>query len=165
MLNDTRRPVQLNPSGGVTVQTDRIRPGTKFKIELRNSVECYAYVFGQETDGSSYVLFPYTELHSPYCGIVGQRLFPRDYSLKPDNNGTTDYFAILLTQNELDFKRLNEQITRGGQGSYEANIRSALAANNLPVVNVPYRGGNSVQFSVPASERNKALLVMFAVAK
>ena len=63
-------------SGGVFRTVNALQKGTRFKIEVRNNVECYTYILGEETDGSSYVLFPYTEKHSPYCGITGTRLFP-----------------------------------------------------------------------------------------
>ena len=55
-----------------------------------------AYLFGEETDGSSYVLFPYTEKHSPYCGITGTRLFPSDHSLEADDVGTVDVMAVVV---------------------------------------------------------------------
>jgi hypothetical protein len=34
-----------------------LQAGTKFKLRVTNTIECYTYIFGQETDGSSYVLF------------------------------------------------------------------------------------------------------------
>ncbi|ULT46065.1 DUF4384 domain-containing protein [Niabella defluvii] len=57
-------------------------------MEVKNSTECYIYIFGQETNGSSYVLFPYLKpgetvsKHAPYCGITGYRLFPKPNRLK-----------------------------------------------------------------------------------
>jgi hypothetical protein len=51
---------------------------------------------GQETDKGSYVLFPYTEKHSAYCEIKGTRMFPKDYSMSPDEIGDRDVMAIFI---------------------------------------------------------------------
>ncbi len=34
-------------------------------MEVRNTTECYVYVFGKETDGTSYTLFPYPRTDYP----------------------------------------------------------------------------------------------------
>jgi len=96
LVDNTRKQnIPLNHLGGRTFRTaSPVSKGTKFKIEVTNNAECYVYVFGEETDGSSYVLFPYTPKHSPYCGIKGTRLFPRDHSLQPDDVGAQDQMAI-----------------------------------------------------------------------
>ncbi len=58
-----------------------VRKGSKFKMEVKNSTECYIYVFGKETDGTSYTLFPYPRAddatktkYAPFCGIAGYRV-------------------------------------------------------------------------------------------
>jgi hypothetical protein len=49
----------MERQGDMSFRTTRpISKGDKFKVLVANSIECYVYVFGQETDGSSYVLFP-----------------------------------------------------------------------------------------------------------
>ena len=82
--NANKEYIQLRSSGGNTFQTvSPIAVGTRFKMEVKNETECYTYIFGQETDGKSFVLFPYLKQgetvskHSPYCGITGYRLFPK----------------------------------------------------------------------------------------
>jgi hypothetical protein len=82
----------------------------RFKIEVTNNAECYTYLFGQETDGGTYVLFPYTPKHSPYCGITGTRVFPSDQSLTADEVGTTDVMAIVVANQPLDYPKLNEAL-------------------------------------------------------
>lgn len=77
---------------------------SKFKLEVTNNIECYTYILGQETDGSSYVLFPYTPKHSPYCGITGTRVFPKDYSMQADNIGNKDFVAIIVTKKPVNLK-------------------------------------------------------------
>ncbi|HRF23560.1 MAG TPA: C1 family peptidase, partial [Chitinophagaceae bacterium] len=58
--NEGRQYIKLRSAGGNLFQTVApIKVGTRFKMEIKNATECYIYVFGQETDGSSYVLFPY----------------------------------------------------------------------------------------------------------
>lgn len=107
---------------------------TKFKIEIANPVECYTYVFGQETDGSSYVIFPYTAKHSPYCGITGTRLFPKDYSLQADQVGNKDIFAIVVTKKPVDYKVLNAAINASKLPTYAAKVNEAIAAQKVDVV-------------------------------
>jgi hypothetical protein len=113
-----------------------ISKGTKFKIEIKNSVECYLYLFGAETDGSSYILFPYLKegetnsKFSPYCGITGYRLLPRGMSLMADSIGNKDYFAVLVSKQPLDYNKLNTAINQGTGSSYAAKINEALKQMN-----------------------------------
>ncbi|MFN6117110.1 MAG: DUF4384 domain-containing protein, partial [Flavobacteriales bacterium] len=86
--NATKKNIPLRNTGGnVFRSTTTVAKGAKFKIEVTNNAECYTYVFGQEADGSTYVLFPYTPKHSPYCGITGTRIFPSEQSLMADDEG------------------------------------------------------------------------------
>ncbi len=87
--NSNKQYIKLRSTGSNTFQTlSPIAIGTRFKMEVKNSTECYIYIFGQETNGSSYVLFPYLKpgetvsKHAPYCGITGYRLFPKPNRLK-----------------------------------------------------------------------------------
>jgi hypothetical protein len=101
--NQTQKNIALKRLSGNVFQTvNPIAKGTQFKVEVSNSKECYIYVLGMETDGSSYVLFPYTKKHSPYCGITGTRLFPRDYSMMADDVGSKDYVAVVFTAQPID---------------------------------------------------------------
>ena len=90
-------------------------------MSIKNATECYIYIFGQETDGSSYVLFPYLKQgetvskHSPYCGITGYRLFPKAQSMEADSIGNKDYIAIVVSKDELDYNALNNAISRSSQ--------------------------------------------------
>lgn len=164
VMNQTKQYIPVNYQNGNTFVTQQaVSKQTKFKIEVANSVECYTYVLGQETDGSSYVLFPYTAKHSPYCGIVGQRLFPKDYSMQLDDTGTTDYMAVLLTKNEMDFKALNDRVNASRAGTYEAKLKEALGG--VAISNVKFEGGQNVGFAVPATEKADAVLVVFAINK
>jgi hypothetical protein len=99
---------------------------TRFKLQVTNNMECYTYVFGQETDGSSYVLFPYTAKHSPYCGITGTRLFPKDYSMQPDSIGNKDLIAIVMTKAPMDYKKFNRKISLSRKLSYSGKVKEAL---------------------------------------
>ena len=101
--------IALVRDGGRVFRTAKpIAKGTRFKIEVTNNAECYTYLFGQEVDGSPYVLFPYTPKHSPYCGITGTRVFPKDHSLTADEVGTSDEMAILVYNQPVNFPQLNE---------------------------------------------------------
>lgn len=162
--NSTGRPITLVSTSGSTVQAAQAQPkGTKFKMEVSNSVECYTYVLGQETDGASYVLFPYTDKHSPYCGITGRRLFPKDYSMQLDAVGSRDVMAVLLTKQEIDIKALNAAVNQRRGGSYEARLR-AVIGEALPT-NLRLQPGDRVSFSLPASSSAQAVLVVVEIPK
>lgn len=96
------------------------------------------YIFGQETDGSSYTLFPYPDkadptktAFSPFCGITGYRLFPRGKSLVPDNVGHKDIFAIVVTKQAIDWFAVNNAISKSTQFDYTAKVADALQLDAL----------------------------------
>jgi len=125
--NDDKQYIPLRAGGSNYFETvSPISRGTRFKIEINNVTECYIYIFGQETDGSSYTLFPYTEKHSPYCGITGYRLFPKAQSLMADSLGNKDFMAIVVSKDELDYKAINQVISRSGQSTYLDKMNEAL---------------------------------------
>jgi len=72
------------------------------------------------------VLFPYTPKHSPYCGVTGTRIFPRDYNLTPDNIGNRDYIAIIVTKKPVDYNQVNELINRTPGNSYLEKVTRAV---------------------------------------
>ncbi len=116
--------------------TAKLTPATRFKMEIRNQSECYIYVFGKETDGSSYTLFPYPRAddptktkYSPFCGIAGYRLFPRDNSMQPDSIGTKDMIAVVVSKDSLNWSSLNAKISQNKTGDYAARVRAALGSS------------------------------------
>lgn len=132
--------------------------GTRFKIESTNSVECYTYVFGMETDGSSYTLFPNTPKHSPYCGIVGTRRWPRHDSFEADNIGNKDFMAVVLTKKPIDYKAMNERINQAPGNTYYERLRNAFGTDLI--TNVDYRGGNAISINTPVQGRNAVVMVI-----
>lgn len=131
---------------------------SKFKISVSNKNECYIYVFGQETDKSSYVLFPYTEKHSAYCGIIGTRLFPKDYSMSPDEIGNRDVMAIVISKQQMDFNKLNQTINQTKGNSYAEKINNAL--NEEMLTNITYKTGEYIGFETKAKGKNFAVMVV-----
>jgi hypothetical protein len=108
-----------NNSGNLFTTNNAIKKGTTFKVEVKNNSACYVYIVGKETDGSSYVLFPYPSknnstqtMFSSYFGITGYRLFPRGKSLMADDIGTQDQFAIVTSVQPLDVFQLNDAINQ-----------------------------------------------------
>ena len=153
-----RGTIALAKTGDLTFRTARpIAKGDKFKVVFANSIECYTYVFGQETDGSSYVLFPYTEKHSPYCGITGTRLFPKDYSMVADDTGNKDFIAIVVSKTPLDYRQLNERIS-AGSGSYAGRLQAALAA--VRTTDVRFEAGPTISFTADTREKNVVGMVI-----
>lgn len=161
--NATNRNVDLKASGGNVFRTStRVNKGDRFKIEVTNSVECYTYVFGMETDGSSYVLFPYTQKHSPYCGITGTRLFPKDYSLVPDEIGDTDVMAVVVSKKALDYKQINQRINKA-RGNYAEKLNSALG--NRLMKNVKFSTGKNIEFASELQGTRDAVALVLAIDK
>ncbi len=149
--NQNQKVIPLKAAGDLVFGTQQsLKKGSKFKILVANSVECYVYIFGQETDGSTYTLFPYTEKHSPYCGITGTRLFPKDYSMKLDNVGNKDYMAVVLSKTELDYKKLNETLNNSDGDTYADVLKNALGNQRIRTVN--FKPGETISFQADAKQ-------------
>ncbi|MBK7296395.1 MAG: hypothetical protein IPI91_06935 [Flavobacteriales bacterium] len=156
--NATKKNIPLrNIGGNVFRSTTPIAKGAEFKIEVTNNAECYTYVFGQEVDGRTYVLFPYTPKHSPYCGITGTRLFPNDYSLKADDEGTVDVMAILITNQPFDYPKLNEAMLAGTAPSLDAKLNEVLGSELA--MDVRYTDGQTIGASSSAGKNALAIVL------
>ncbi len=169
--NDDKQYIPLRlKSGNVFETVNTVAPGTKFKMEIKNSVECYTYIFGQETDGSSYTLFPYPSKEdatktsfSPYCGITGYRLFPRGKSLVPDNVGNKDVFAIVVTKQALDWYAVNNAISKSSGNSYAGKVATAL--NQQGIGNVRFATGNGGTINFREDGAKNAVICLVEVNK
>ncbi len=131
--------------------------GDKFKMEVTNTIECYTYVLGQDTDGSSYVLFPYTAKHSPYCGITGTRLFPKDKSMQADRIGTKDMIAIVVTKNPIDYKDLNAKVN-AAKGSFAEKVNASVADIAIPAVE--FKAAEKVSFHCEPGQKNAVAVIV-----
>jgi len=163
--NETKEYIPFRINGKNSFETESpISVGTRFKVEIKNATECYIYIFGMETDGSSYVLFPYTEKHSPYCGITGYRLFPKDQSLEADNIGNRDEIAVVVSKDELDYKNINQAISQSVQSGYGNKVNEAL--NDILIRSAKFNNMNDgrIYFKVDAND-NKAVACIVAFDK
>jgi hypothetical protein len=159
-----KRYVALNvASGNLFKTTQPIAKGTKFKIELKNNTECYTYIFGQESDNSSYILFPYNKKHSPFCGITGYRMFPRYQSLQADQVGNQDFMAIVVTKQPLDFNKVNAAINASRQPTYQAKVNEAIG--NAGIQNVRFSARNGIIQFESQSQDNQAVAMIVEINK
>ena len=166
--NDTKKYIPLKvKSGNVFETVGTVAPGTKFKMEIKNSTECNIYIFGQETDGSSYTLFPYPNKDdatktsfSPYCGITGFRLFPRGKSLVPDNVGKKDVFAVVVTKQAIDWFAVNNAISKSTGADYGAKVADALKQNAVSGVSFSAGSTGTINFKANNSGQNAVLCVV-----
>lgn len=132
--------------------------GTRFKAEVRNSDECFVYIFGSETDGAAYTLFPYPSRqdpsktkYSPFCGISGYRLFPRDKSMTPDSVGRRDEIAVVVSKRELDWYAIQQAMNRTpGRGFRDRLVDALPAKAAMGPVEVTEKGG--MRFTVDNRE-------------
>lgn len=169
--NEGRQYIKLRSAGGNLFQTvSPIKIGTRFKMEIKNATECYIYVFGQETDGSSYVLFPYLKKgetvskHSPYCGITGFRLFPKSQSLEADSLGNRDFIAVVVSKDQLDYNQLNATINQSRQSTYQAKVNEALQSIMINGARFSNTSDGTMYFKVDANS-NKAVACVVAIDK
>jgi len=166
--NDDKQYIPLRLKAGNIFETvNTVAPGTKFKMEIKNSTECNIYIFGQETDGSSYTLFPYPSKEdaaktafSPYCGITGYRLFPRGKSLVPDNVGNKDVFAIVVTKQAIDWFAVNNAITKSTGADYGAKVAAALQQNAVSGVQFAAGSGGTINFKANNAGQNAVLCIV-----
>lgn len=169
--NDDKKNIALRNAGYNTFQTSNpISVGTRFKMSIENATPCYTYVFGQEADGSSFVLFPYLKegetvsKYSPYCGITGYRLFPKDKSLEADSIGTRDYIAILVSKDELNYSQINAAINQSRQTSYAAKVNEALQSILIRSIRFNNTTDGRIYFKAEAND-NKAIATIVAFDK
>jgi len=143
-----------------------VRPGTRFKMEVKNTAECYIYIFGKETNGSAYTLFPYPRTddrtkskYSPFCGITGSRLFPHDKSMTPDSIGTRDLFTVVVSHDALNWSELAQQINYQSSTTFEGKVGTAIRkiGRIIPAqYSVTPRG--NIQFTAPLQKNELAVM-------
>ena len=157
-----------NKGQGVYETVSPIRPGTSFKMEIKNSTECYIYVFGKETDGTSYTLFPYPKAddpgkskYSPFCGITGYRLFPKDKSMTADSIGTRDVIGVVISKEPLDWNSVNSELSRNPQQDFRQRLFSVVKAS---AANQQATGNGNMQLRA-ASSSSTILACTVEIAK
>ncbi len=164
--NETRQYIPLRSTGGGTFTTVRpVRKGTRFKMEIRNGVECYIYLFTPDATGASFVLFPYKPVHSPYCGITGTRLFPRKESIRADSAGTRDYMGVVVSKQPLDYQALNEAINQSAATSFPDQLRSALGSRILRNVQFSNSSGGAIQFRAADADPQQVVACVVEIDK
>ncbi len=152
---ETKEEIKLNAKGNnVFESASPLKIGQKFKVKITNNVECYVYIFGKETDNSSYVLFPYTPKHSSYCGITGTRIFPRDFSMEVDKVGNKDVIAVLISKQKIDFKAFNQKLT--SDKNTEFSTRLFKQVENETITNVSFQKTNGINFT--SNVKDKTIL-------
>jgi hypothetical protein len=162
----------LRLSGGNRFETKSpVQIGSKFKVEIKNNTECYIYVFGKETDGTSYTLFPYPTRedptktrYSPFCGITGYRLFPKDKSMTPDSIGTRDEIAVVVSKDSLDWNRINQQISQNPQSDFGSRLNNVLGDKLMRNVRFTTGSSGTMQFETAANE-GKVIAAIIAIDK
>ena len=158
--NTTGKHIALKHDAGRVFRTvTPIRKGDRFKIEVTNNAECYTYLFGLETDGTTYVLFPYTAKHSPYCGITGTRIFPKDQSLTADEVGSTDVMAILVANQPLDYPKINEAMKTNSAQGLDAKLAAVLGKELIDGGTPTYSEGETFGAKAPADRTTMALVL------
>lgn len=102
--------------------------------------------------------FPYTQKHSPYCGITGTRLFPKDYSMQADNIGNKDFMAVVVSKKPIDFNELNNKINSSIGNSYLTKITETL--KNQIVQNVSFKSSDRIEFETDVNDKNSVAIII-----
>jgi C1A family cysteine protease len=155
--------IQLTKIDDFTYRTSTpIAKGTRFKVSIENDTPVYVYIFGMESDGSSYVLFPYNEKHSAYCGPKGVRVFPSKQSLEADNIGKRDSVSVIFANELLDAKKINDQINSSQGKNFGEKIKSALTGK-LSTSRKLGEGGDFIELTTDEKDIKKvnALIIEF----
>lgn len=155
-------PLKLN-GNNVFETVSPVQKGSKFKMEIRNTTECYIYVFGKENDGTSYTLFPYPNpqdptktKYSPFCGIAGYRLFPKNKSMSPDSIGTKDFIAVVISKDTLNWFDINRQISQSPNQDYATRFNSVLG--NKLIHNVRFQTSSKGNMQFKTEEDNNSVV-------
>jgi hypothetical protein len=164
--------IPLQVKAGNTFETiDPVKKGTRFKMEVRNTTECYVYVFGKETDGTSYTLFPYPKTddpaktkYSPFCGITGYRLFPKDKSMTPDSIGTRDVIAVVVSKKQLDWYGLNNSLAANPGQDYATRVNNAIGEHLVRHTVFKSSAKGNMQFTVQGDE-NSVVATIVEISK
>ncbi|MEN9572101.1 MAG: hypothetical protein RL172_3332 [Bacteroidota bacterium] len=163
--NDTKQYIPLKLGKANTFSTTSpIKKGTRFKMEIKNAVECYIYLFTPGTDGSM-VLFPYKSSHSPYCGITGVRLFPRKESIRADSAGNKDFMGIVVSKQPLDYNAVNTAISKSTQPGFAAKLNEVVSSAAIKNVQYMAGAGGTVYFKAGAGDQNKVVACIVEIDK
>ncbi len=156
--NDGKVNVAFKSLGNNTFRTvTPMKKDENFKIEVRNSINCYIYVFSQESNGKMFTLFPYDAKHSPYCGIKGTRLFPKDANLYPDTEGNLDYMGVVISKEPIDYV-MAEKAFNQTNGSMGDRMKQVLGSQLLD--GVQFRADKTIQLATEAKGKNAVYVVM-----
>ncbi|BAV04223.1 cysteine protease [Filimonas lacunae] len=164
----SKRYIPLQTTGGNVFSTKQaIAKGTTFKMEVKNSIACYVYVLGKETDGSSYVLFPYPMENdpaktkfSPYCGITGYRLFPRGMSMQADTIGNKDYIAVLVSKEPLNVFQINEKVNNNRGAGFAAAVQKAVQSQTIGNIQFGNTSEGVIHFAATAANKNAVVCIV-----
>jgi Papain family cysteine protease len=164
--------IPLQVKAGNTFETiDPVKKGIRFKMEVRNTTECYVYVFGKETDGTSYTLFPYPKTddpaktkYSPFCGITGYRLFPKDKSMTPDSIGTRDVIAVVVSKKQLDWYALNNSLAANPGQDYATRVNNAIGEHLVRHTVFKSSAKGNMQFTVQGDD-NSVVATIVEISK
>lgn len=160
--NSTKKYIPLSSAGNNLFKTTApIKIGTRFKMEIKNSTECYIYLFVSQADNSSQVLFPYKPSHSPYCGITGYRLFPRKESMEADAVGNKDFMAVVVSTQQLDYNAVNAAINKSTAATFPAKVNEALG--NGAIKTAQYGNAGAGIMSVKANNPGQNGMVVTLV--
>ena len=163
LITESGKSVNFTQVSEMEFTTSDLAKGDLFKMEVTNSKKCYVYIFGEDIDAPTYVLFPYTEKHSPYCGITGTRLFPRDYSMEMDGlsklGNNKDRMSVIISNEPLDYNQVNHQINRAS-GSFVQKIAEVVGSLGGTI----FKAGEKIELSSNL-ENEKTIGIIVSISK
>ena len=83
--------------------------------------------------------------------------------MTPDDIGSKDFIAIVVSKKELDYDALNRAITNSRQSTYVGKLKEALA--NQRVTNVNFTASNTVAFNATTSDSQDVVGMVIEIDK
>jgi hypothetical protein len=159
--SEMKQTIALKSAGGNLFKTvTPIKKGSKFRIEIKNAVECYIYIFTPDAAGKSGVLFPYKPEHSPYCGITGYRLFPRKQSIQADEVGNKEQMGVVVSKQALDYNAVNTAINASTKLDFASKLKEAMASNTITNVSFNTSTNGSMAFKSTGDSKSAVVCVV-----
>ncbi|HEX4849676.1 MAG TPA: hypothetical protein VFV08_02665, partial [Puia sp.] len=94
--------------------------------------------------------------YSPFCGIAGYRLFPKNKSMMPDSIGTKDYMAVVISKDTLNWFDINKKLSQNPQQDYASRLNSVFA--NRLIRNVRFQTSAKGNMQFQTQEDNNSIV-------
>ncbi len=121
--------------------------GTRYRLYLTNDEPAFVYIIGSDLKGNTSQVFPPREDISPALTYKHTHIAIPDekWYIEMDNTIGTDYMCVLYSKQELDIKRIINNI-KTDTGSLYEKLKRALGTSIAPKADITYNR-NKISFN------------------